>query len=494
MAHKVPAPDLLFPELFEEVQLSGVFPDSKTFVDCSPRYNTDQILAAYHNLRSKKDFDLKQFVLDHFSLPADHACGFQADLSRTAEEHVNALWPFLKRPGMDRVRENDSLIPIPHDYIVPGGRFGEIYYWDSYFTMLGLASAGRIDSIEQMIRNFSFMIRKYGHIPNGNRTYFISRSQPPFFAFMVDLFSKISNNPGVLDEFGPDIVTEYRFWMSGERYLPEYGLNRYWDNRPIPRQESYSEDIELADHWKGSKEELFRHVRAACESGWDFTVRWFSDGMNMHSINASNILPVDLNALLFGVERILSSYYESIGELQKVKAVAFTMQRRKRALEDYCWDAETRFYYDFDMTAGIKTPIESLAAVYPLFTGLASGQQAEAVAALLRDSFLFSGGLVSTAVDSGQQWDFPNGWAPLHWIAVKGLADYGHLELALEIARRWTELNETVYRNTGKFVEKYNVVDTSLLAGGGEYPVQDGFGWSNGVYLALKDFIRDNLR
>ena len=491
MANNLLAPDQLFPELFEDVQLSGIFPDSKTFVDCTPKFDTDEILSNYHNQRETASFNLKEFVLEHFDLPEDHASNFHADTSRTAEEHVKALWPFLNRPGIDKVRDNDSLIPIPYDYIVPGGRFGEIYYWDSYFTMLGLAESGRIDAIEKMVRNFSFMINEYGHIPNGNRTYFISRSQPPFFALMVDLLSQVTGNDKVLAEFGPDIVKEYRFWMSGERYLPEYGLNRYWDNHPIPRQESYTEDVELGDHWKGSKEELFRHVRAACESGWDFTVRWFTDGLRMETINATNILPVDLNALLYGVERILSAYYQFIGEDQKQEAVSFTMQRRKRAMTDYFWSSQEQFFFDYDISTRSKTLIESLAAVYPLFTGVASKEQAEGVSSLLRKSFMYAGGLVSTTVDSGQQWDYPNGWAPLQWMSVKGLSDYGHTEFASEVARRWTELNESVYENTGKFVEKYNVVDTSLLAGGGEYPVQDGFGWSNGVYLALKAFLRD---
>lgn len=482
-------PDQLFPGLFEEVQSSSIFKDSKTFVDCLPKISTHEIMHAYNAKRANPDFDLESFVFDHFDLPQDHASGFKGDPSKTAAEHVNGLWPVLTRPGIKHVSENDSLIPIPFDYIVPGGRFGEIYYWDSYFTMLGLAVSKRFDLMENMVRNFDHMLHLLGHIPNGNRTYFISRSQPPFFAFMVKLLAEVKQDTNILAEYYPSVEKEYRFWMSGERYLPEYGLNRYWDDRHEPRQESYLEDIELSEKAGIPPRILYRHIRAACESGWDFTSRWLADGTNLHTIIASDIIPVDLNALLYGVEEILFGYYQSIHDERKIDAIEFNMLRRKVALNAYCWDDKTGIYRDWNIRLKEQTKIDSLATIYPVFVGLPDEDQVTRIAENLKEGFLKDGGLVTSLHNTGQQWDAPNGWAPLQWLAVKGLQNYGHDDLAMEIARRWTSLNEKVYKSTGKFVEKYNVEDITLEAGGGEYPVQDGFGWSNGVYLALKSLV-----
>ena len=135
--------------------------------------------------------------------------------------------------------------------------------------------------------------------------------------------------------------------------------------------------------------------------------------------------------------------------------------------------------------AGEQTGVWSLAGVYPLFVGMARQEQADSVADVIRNRFLKDGGLVSSLHHTGQQWDYPNGWAPLQWMAVKGLVDYGHNDLAGDIARRWVELNRDVFDRTGKMMEKYNVCDLSLEAGGGEYPLQDGFGWTNGVAVAF---------
>ena len=158
-------------------------------------------------------------------------------------------------------------------------------------------------------------------------------------------------------------------------------------------------------------------------------------------------------------------------------------------MDEYCWNTVDGVYEDYNWVTQKRTGVKSLAMAYPLFFNMASQVQADKVAAYLGEHFLKPGGVVTTLANTGQQWDAPNGWAPLQWMTVQGLENYGHHNLALTIAERWTALNEKVYKNTGKFVEKYNVEDLTLDAGGGEYPVQDGFGWSNGVYLALKNYM-----
>jgi alpha,alpha-trehalase len=159
--------------------------------------------------------------------------------------------------------------------------------------------------------------------------------------------------------------------------------------------------------------------------------------------------------------------------------------KRNAAIHKYCWSDEEGFYFDYDAKTQQQKEIATLAAVFPLFFSIATNEQATMVAALIKEKFLMPGGLICTPEATEQQWDAPNGWAPLQWMAINGLENYGHSTLAKEIARRWIQLNTDVFKRTGKLMEKYNVIDTHLEAGGGEYAGQDGFGWTNGVLLAI---------
>jgi alpha,alpha-trehalase len=162
---QVSPPDETYAELFEAVQMERVFPDGKTFADCTPRKSPAEILSSYRAQKDQQGFGLRAFVSAHFDLPVAHSSQFSSDLSRNVEQHINSLWPILTRQGDAQQPAGSTLLPLPKPYIVPGGRFGEIYYWDSYFTMLGLQTAGRTDLIQSMVDNFAFLIRSYGHIP-----------------------------------------------------------------------------------------------------------------------------------------------------------------------------------------------------------------------------------------------------------------------------------------------------------------------------------------
>lgn len=491
------SPDNVFGALFEVVQLSGLFPDSKTFVDCIPTRSPGEILRAYQLEKDKNSFDLKAFIDMHFKKPTPPSTGFKASPGRPVAEHIKLLWDVLRRDA-DKVVAGSSLIPLPHPYIVPGGRFGEIYYWDSYFTMLGLQAAGKVDMIHHMVDNFTFLIKTFGFIPNGNRTYFLGRSQPPFYSLMVRLLSS-EKGDAIVENYLPFLEKEYNFWMKGRKELAqgqtaalhvvklEQGvfLNRFWDERPTPREESYGEDVELANAGGKTPALLYRDIRAACESGWDFSARWFRDGKTLAQIRTTELLPPDLNALLYHLEQTIAQGYELAGnEAQKEKYLQLAL-KRKAALLQYCWDPSQGIFTDYDFVKGQRSSIPTLATMFPLFFSMASQEQARCVADFVEKHFLRPGGVVTTALLSGQQWDAPNGWAPLQWITIAGLRNYGFGKLAATIRERWIELNRRVYRNTGKMMEKYNVEDMSLDAGGGEYPVQDGFGWSNGVLLKL---------
>lgn len=327
------SPDQLLGDLFIDVQTSRVFSDSKTFVDCVPLRAPEQIMAQYEAEKNKPDFDLKAFVMAHFKVPEPvGGDGFVSDIAAGAVAHIHRLWDRLTRPADESV-PYDSRVPLPKPYVVPGGRFREIFYWDSYFTMLGLMDSGRHDLMRDMIDNFAHLIDLFGYIPNGNRTYFLSRSQPPYFALMVGLLAEV-DGPDALTTYLPQLQREYDFWTDNAGNttksvsrrtvrldkLPGVVLNRYWDDTPTPRPEAYREEVNLSGKLKlvgPLAAELYVHIRAACESGWDFSSRWMGNEATMATIRAADIIPVDLNCLLYALEDTLRQAYTQAGQPDK---------------------------------------------------------------------------------------------------------------------------------------------------------------------------------
>ncbi|WP_121354182.1 alpha,alpha-trehalase TreA [Flavisolibacter nicotianae] len=485
-------PDKLWDGLFKDVQLTRAFGDNKTFVDMVPQYKPNVILKKYAALKKRDSASLRAFVVANFYLPGTPPVHFTEGLS--LQQHLAELWNTLTRPK-DSIRKNSSLLPLPGSYVVPGGRFREIYYWDSYFTMQGLAVSNRYDLIEDMLDNFAFLIEKYGHIPNGNRNYYLSRSQPPYFAQMVSLLHE-KKGDAVYKKYLPALEKEYAFWMEGATTLkpgtahrrvvklPDGNvLNRYYDDNNAPRQESYLQDVTTAKDYRNKDGKAFTNLRAGAESGWDFSSRWFQDTLHLTTIETTNIIPVDLNSLLYAYETVLMQAEKAVGRSAKAELYAQKATKRKAALQKYCWNEELRFFFDYDFTEKNTTDKWSLAGVLPLFANAASREQAANVKKVVEEKFLRDGGVVTSLYRTGQQWDAPNGWAPLQFLTVKGLMNYGQNDLAKTIAERWMTVNEKVFKATGRMLEKYNVENTGLESGGGEYPTQDGFGWTNGVYL-----------
>ena len=478
--------------LYRDVQLQEVFPDSKYFVDCIPKADPTSIVSAYEAEKKQPGFDLRKFVTVHFILPAEMVNDYQSS-GKPIIQHLNDLWNVLSRKSTIAA---GTLIPLPHPYVVPGGRFREVYYWDSYFTMLGLQVSRRVDLIENMVANFAYLVDEFGFIPNGNRTYYLGRSQPPFFSMMIALLAE-EQGETVFLMYRSMLEKEYAYWMEGENnltgtnnahrrvvQLPDGSiLNRYCDDNDSPRPEAYTEDIHLAKEAGGKAGIVYRHIRAAAESGWDFSSRWFKDDGEMATIQTTHLIPVDLNCLLLHTEETLLKMYTLSDEPAQIASFNKKINSREKAIQEYCWSKSLGFYVDYNFVKQVQNNLFTLAAAYPLFFSVADKKQAEAVAKIIEEQFLQPGGLQTTLSNTGQQWDAPNGWAPLQWITYKGLKNYGHDKLANEIKNRWTALNEKVYAATGKMMEKYNVTDTTTDAGGGEYPNQDGFGWTNGVYL-----------
>ena len=496
-------PSLLFGELYRAVELKGIFPDSKTFADAIPEQAPAVIMAGYAAARARPGFDLGGFVGAHFRLAEEKAVSYRIRPNESVGDYIAGMWDVLLRKP-DEAAHFSSLLPLPYPYVVPGGRFSEIYYWDTYFTMLGLEQDGRGNLAHDMIRNLASLIDRYGHIPNGNRSYYLSRSEPPFFACMIDLIAAHDGRKAYA-AYLPELQREYDYWMQGaaglapgqaHRHLVRLAdgtlLNRYWDDRDTPRDESYREDVQTARASSRPPASLYRDLRAGAETGWDFSSRWLADGVHLDTIRTTSLLPVDLNSLMAHMEQTLSLSYALRGDRVRAAEYAARARVRAEAIRRLMWNPDRGAFLDYVWTEQKQGDALSAATVAPLFFHLATPGQAGAVAATIRRDLLRPGGMATTRAVTGQQWDSPNGWAPMQWMAVIGLRQYGQDELAEIIARRWIEREIAAYAQTGVLLEKYNIraSDSAVRAGalggkGGEYPLQVGFGWTNGVLAGL---------
>lgn len=494
-----PSPDILLGPLFNDVQSAKLFADQKTFADAIPNSDPLMILADYRMQKNQASFDLRHFVELNFTLPKENDT-YVPPKGQTLRQHIDGLWPVLTRSTVE-VEKWDSLLPLPKPYVVPGGRFREVYYWDSYFTMLGLAESGHWDKIGDMVDNFAYELDTWGHIPNGNRSYYLSRSQPPFFSLMVELLA--THDSDALKKYRPQMEKEYAYWMEGADGLQpgqankrvvklDDGsiLNRYWDDRDTPRPESWLDDVTTAkNNPNRPATEIYRDLRSAAASGWDFSSRWMDDPQKLGTIRTTSIVPVDLNALMFKMEKLLARASQEDGDNASASKYDALASARQKAMESHLWNDKEGWYADYDLKTGKVRNQLTAAALFPLYVKAASQDRADKVAAAASSRLLKPGGISTTTINSGQQWDAPNGWAPLQWVAVEGLQNYGQQKVAMDVTWRFLKNVQHTYDREKKLVEKYDVSSTGTGGGGGEYPLQDGFGWSNGVTLRMLDMV-----
>lgn len=534
-------------ELFRLVQLLRLFGDSKPFPDLDFDGDPDQLAVEFDTFLASFYGELRQpaparpseavlasiseamlltrklheWVGERFGKPAQPS--LPPLQGRPMSAHIEAMWARLTRSTAAYPHQH-TLIPLPQPYIVPGGRYIEAYYWDSYFTCVGLLATGQIDLLRGMVENFVHLIETLGYIPNGNRTYYLGRSQAPYFSFMIGLIEKANGRPFSQDEarrYFAALAKEYQFWTETPHAVAltgEVHLNRFWDSNETPRPEGYWEDVGTALEAGHGPESpaartLYRHLRAGAESGWDFSSRWIAQTAAgkypLTAIRTTHVLPVDLNSLLYALETRLAALATVAGEAAQAQRYAAAAQTRRGAILALFWDAAEGWFVDrvspllgqsaaLDPHALGKTGVISLAGAYPLFCGVLDPHADRAivgqvVARLMRDFFKTTdgkGGVVTSLVQTGQQWDWPNGWAPLQWVAVAGLLNVGYVAESRAIAAAFVALAEGIYVETGKMMEKYNVVNPNQPGGGGEYPNQEGFGWTNGVVAAFQHLDR----
>lgn len=532
--------------LLSTIQLSGIFNDSKTFVDMPMKqdYSPEDVLESFQYLNNKEDPDvLTQFVVDHFDsagsdvkewIPEDYTESPSLLASIRNLEYVswakdiNALWLSLGRQLDESViarPEQHSLLVRKHPFIVPGGRFRETYYWDSWFIMKGLLACDMTTTSKYLILNLLEDVNNYGFVPNGARIYYLDRSQPPVLSEMVMEYYEHCTKTIMQSEEKDELIQfirssytslkkEYAFWMEEKENghvttvstsSGNFKLNRYSSTAASPRPESYREDYTTAAHANSSN--VYTNIRAGAESGWDFSSRWIrraipgdkegEDVYDLAHIQTMEIVPVDLNSILYRFEGnlkhlagILHHSYPDQQFEQDVMKYAELQEKRAQAMRAVLWDSETSCYKDFNITSHSYSDIVTASSYFPMWAGLIAREDTEkSLLSLQQSNLLQKAGVLTTTVhNSFQQWDAPNAWAPIVMIIIMGLRTLDtepSRALAHEIKQQWLQTGYMAYQRDGYMYEKYDAYVVGKGGGGGEYEPQIGFGWTNGVVLAL---------
>uniref|UniRef100_A0A665VZT1 Trehalase n=1 Tax=Echeneis naucrates TaxID=173247 RepID=A0A665VZT1_ECHNA len=513
--------------ILHHVQEAKLFDDDKYFVDMKLKAVPDVVLSAFHNLSNETPnatvlpAELQEFLSVYFEKPGTEfeswtppdwqdkpkfLGGIADQKLRDWAEKIHHLWKSLGRKIHVGVKDHPELysqIYTPHPVVVPGGRFRELYYWDSYWVINGLLLSEMTDTAHGMIENFVYLVNRHGFIPNGGRIYYERRSQPPFLTLMVESYYQATKDKSFLRVNMKTSLLEYRFWMTNRSVAvtvngEEYVLNRYYVPVGLPRPESYTDDLELAEGLADDrKEQLWMDLKAGAESGWDFTSRWYidSDGRNngtLKETQTSQILPTDLNALLCLNEKTLASFHRILGD-DSAAAYDQAAARRLGAMESVLWDAERGAWFDYNLVTHSRHHEFYPSNLAPLWAQCYSqAEMGEKAVQYLKGSgaLQFPNGVPTSLKESGQQWDYPNAWPPLQHMLISGLSKLPSedaKDLAFDLAQRWIKTNWLAYMKYDAMFEKYDVNGDGKPGGGGEYEVQLGFGWTNGVALQLLD-------
>jgi alpha,alpha-trehalase len=406
--------------------------------------------------------------ITNLSLQFKNKRSIDSELKDRAVLYVDDYWRRLRRFQKE---DKGTLVGLPYPYVVPSAeetafRFEEQYYWDSYFTAIGLRDVEYQPLVEGMLENLIHLFKRFGMIPNASRMYFTSRSQPPILTSFIF---------HVYDTYNKDVA-----WLKAHIAVAEEEYDKVWMNKVHPQ-------------WHNIYRGLSRyydinvlHDLAETESGWDMTPRF--------ERKCLDFLPVDLNSLLYKYETDFARAAEIYGDLKGAAEWKARAKSRKLAMDDLMWGKLRGFYFDYNYERRTLGDVWSLAAYYTMWVGMASPSQAERLVENL-SKFEKSGGLTTTLrpiIDTSllfgslkAQWAYPNGWAPLHYIVVEGLRRYGYHDQAKRIAAKWVQTNLSWFDQKGVFLEKYNVVNPKKPPVGGVYPSQAGFGWTNAVLLHM---------
>ncbi|KAG2223974.1 hypothetical protein INT45_013431 [Circinella minor] len=539
--------------LLKTIQLASLYPDSKTFVDKPTSKPVDEVLVAFEALGDKPSNDaIKNFVNENFLeegvelKPVSYSISDDIPLLKKIEDPQYRGWATqVNQYWVNLTFEFDtsflcegcatSTLPVKRPFVVPGGRFREFYYWDSYFVVRGLLLSELYDVAKDMLLNFLDYVEEYGFIPNGARIYYLNRSQPPFLIEMVKAYYEVTGDEDFIKEALPTLDKEYEFWMKNKSVeIDGHVLNHYNVINDSPRPESYREDYETAmlANFTSPEEQipaLYADLSTGAESGFDFSSRWTTVKTNdpddplqiLRSLNTRNIIPIDLNSLLWGMESNLAEWHRQCKGGKERKAKYYKRQAAKRleAIHDVFWDEEAVSFFDYNVTSQALDKVFTPASLYPFWLGAVPNKIKHNTKILSRvfdktQNYLeeYPGILTTSEFNTTLQWDLPNGWPPLQYIAMKAILNVdswikhdkeqkdGFGGLAYTLAQRfvasafcsWYKTGGSVpgllkqldnQTDTGHMFEKFNVADIGDAGGGGEYTVQAGFGWTNGISL-----------
>jgi alpha,alpha-trehalase len=387
-------------------------------------------------------------------------------------DYIEGYWSRIIR---HQLADEGTLIGLPRRYLCTNhDMFKELYYWDSYFMILGLEDTVHADLITEITENVLYLFKRFGRIPNGSRYYYLSRSQPPFLTSMIWKSYLVKQSQGVAP-------TELAAWLKEQSEVAVKEYTEVWrgkkfpDDREVYRGLSRYYDLNI---W---------HTAAEAESGWDMTPR-FED-------RCLDFVPVDLNSLLYQYESDFIRFSQMLGEEYEEKRWKAIAEERRQAVSEVLWDEDAGFFYDYDTRRGRRSNLRTVAGFFPMWSRLATAAQAQRMVSIHLPFFETEHGIVTMeevkgpVIDFSKQWAWPNGWAPLQWIVISGLEKYGYHQDALRIAAKWVNLVNRVFEANHVNFEKYNVID-GTRAVPDRYPDQAGFGWTNAVFARLVNFLK----
>lgn len=432
-------------------------------------------------------------------------------LIRRLSEALHNTWRDLYKGFKFNPEMVSSHLPMKNEFIVPGGRFREVYYWDTYWTIEGLLVCDLHNTVFKMLENFVDLINQFGFIPNGSRIYYLNRSQPPYFAQMIATFynyistSKILKRKErrtyrkfVLQTALPSLIKEHDYWMNNRSInIGAYTLNRYSVNTDKPRPESYFEDIDSASSCLNDdcKHQIYKDKASAAESGYDFSSRWFRDPLKIETIETSNIIPVDLNSVLYRCEEIISGLCKDIGDNNCSHKFMNLAKQREKAINSLLWSKTNKFWNDYNIERNEAQSNDFyISNLTPLCFGISPpiGTPQELIDCNKDYLFKYEGGTPISFIESNEQWDYPNLWPPTQHLTIMMLLKYNR-QLGLDMARRFFNTIYQGWIKHGVFYEKYDVTRIGERGFGGEYEVQSGFGWTNGATLSIIKIFGDDL-
>jgi len=427
-------------------------------------------------------------------------CGYMTAQKVSEQLPVSDVKAYIHQSWGETLRyspkDSADHIGLPKPYTVPcaAGRFQEMYYWDTYFTNVGLILDGHIDWAINNTENLASLVERFGKVFNGSRYMYKYNSQPPYLCMMVaDIYAKTGDRKW-LRKMLVTLEKEYAFWMT-HRMTP-CGLNRYSNDMTDKRQDhgmaqyAKTRTMNTIDLDSLSESEVLAfasHARAECESGWDFTPRFEN--------RCEDFCPIDLNANLYYYEHNIARFCHILKMPFRAKKWERAARKRRHLIQKYMYSVEDGFYYDYDFVNRRHSQVKSAAIFSLLFTKVLSVRKAEGVAKCALNTLEFPYGLAATAKADYQetyQWAYPNGWAPLQYIAIRGLENYGMTTDACRLARAYVDGQNHIFAQTHNLWEKYNVVEgnTRVISEGG-YDMPPMMGWTAGVYLYALQYMEN---